>query len=79
MKYIRKAINYNELDDIGHGLRTGQPAGIRQAKNASIRNSVGSSGSTGTLTRPAHQSHEHEEAEVVSIQVCFDNFHMLLY
>ncbi|CBY22174.1 unnamed protein product [Oikopleura dioica] len=58
VKYIRKAINYNELDDIGHGLRTGQPAGIRQAKNASIRNSVGSSGSTGTLTRPAHKSHE---------------------
>ena len=58
VKYIRKAINYNELDDVGHGLRTGQPVGIKRAQNASIRNSVGSSGSTGTLARPAHQSHE---------------------
>lgn len=52
VKYIRKAINYNEFDDVGHGLKTGQPASLRQTKNASIRNSVGSAGSTGTLTRP---------------------------
>ena len=57
VKYIRKAINYNEFDDVGHGIKTGHAHGtIRNIqKNASIRNSVGSAGSTGTLPRPMGQ------------------------
>ena len=56
VKYIRKAINYNEFDDLGHGIKmTGQPTMRTIQKNASIRNSVGSSGSTGTIPRAMGQ------------------------
>lgn len=57
VKYIRKAINYAEFDDIGHGIKTGGHATMRAIqKNASIRNSVGSAGSTGTLPRVMAQA-----------------------
>ena len=52
VKYIRKQINYSEFDDIGHGIKTGGHQTIRSIqKNASIKNSIGSSGSTGTIPR----------------------------
>ena len=36
VKYVRKQINYGELDEIGHGVKMGAGGTMRQSKNASI-------------------------------------------
>ena len=52
VKYVRKQINYAELDDIGHGIKIGS-ATMRQPKSASI-NSRNSS----TISRSQSQIDE---------------------
>jgi len=51
VKYVRKQINYGELDEIGHGVKMGSTATMRQAKNASIN-------SRSTLSRSQSQLDE---------------------
>ena len=50
VKYIRKQINYNELDEIGHGIKTGNSGTLRASKNASIN-----SRNSATLSRSESQ------------------------
>ena len=52
VKYVRKQINYDDLDNIGHGIKVGSSS-MRTSKNASIN-----SRNTSTISRSQSQIDE---------------------
>lgn len=63
VKYIRKHINYSDLDDLGHGIKTGSST-LRGSKNASI-NSRNSS----TLSRTESQMENRSQYNTIGRKI----------
>lgn len=64
VKYIRKQINYNELDEIGHGIKTGSSGTLRASKNASIN-----SRNSATLSRSESQLESRSQYNTIGRKV----------
>jgi len=64
VKYIRKQINYNELDEIGHGIKTGNSGTLRASKNASIN-----SRNSATLSRSESQIESRSQYNTIGRKV----------